>query len=220
MRQLTMTEERRVEWQEVPDPLMREANDAIVRPLAVALCDLDQPMLRGEAPFPGPIALGHEFVAEVVRSGDMNQVKEGTVAVVPFQISCGECARCLRGQTRRLPDRARTGDVRASARLGATGAGRCPTTSVCPLPTTCWSRFAEGAGTAAVASASDNIPDAWRTVAGPLERRPGADVLIVGGGSPSIALYAIDVARALGAGSVDLRRPRPRAAAHRRAARR
>ena len=52
MRQLTMTEERRVEWQEVSDPLLREANDAIVRPLAVALCDLDQPILRGEAPFP------------------------------------------------------------------------------------------------------------------------------------------------------------------------
>ena len=201
MRQLTMTEERRVEWQEVPDPVMREANDAIVRPLAVALCDLDQPMLRGEAPFPGPIALGHEFVAEVVRSGDMNQVKEGTVAVVPFQISCGECARCLRGQTGdclTVPERAMFG----FGAFGGDWGGALSDYVRVPFADHMLVPVPEGAGTAAVASASDNIPDAWRTVAGPLERRPGADVLIVGGGSPSIALYAIDVARALGAGSV------------------
>ena len=60
----------------------------------------------------------------------------------------------------------------------------------------------EGVSPVAVASASDNIPDAWRTVYEPLQRRTRADVLIVGGGSPSIGLYAIEVARALGAGSV------------------
>ena len=59
MRQLTMTEDRRVEWQEAPDPLLREASDAIVRPLAVALCDLDYPIVSGGGPIPGPIALGH-----------------------------------------------------------------------------------------------------------------------------------------------------------------
>jgi alcohol dehydrogenase len=53
-----------------------------------------------------------------------------------------------------------------------------------------------------LASASDNIPDGWRTVAPHLAQRPGADVLIVGGGGRSIALYAVDAARALGAGRV------------------
>ena len=55
---------------------------------------------------------------------------------------------------------------------------------------------------ATVASVSDNVPDGWRTVAHPLERRPGADVLIVGGGAPSIGLYAVDAAKALGAGRI------------------
>jgi alcohol dehydrogenase len=53
-----------------------------------------------------------------------------------------------------------------------------------------------------LASASDNIPDGWRTVAAHLAQRPGGDVLIVGGGGRSIALYAVDAARALGAGRV------------------
>jgi threonine dehydrogenase-like Zn-dependent dehydrogenase len=53
-----------------------------------------------------------------------------------------------------------------------------------------------------LASVSDNIPDGWRTVAPHLVQRPGADVLVVGGGGLSIALYAVDAARALGAGRV------------------
>jgi alcohol dehydrogenase len=59
-----------------------------------------------------------------------------------------------------------------------------------------------GVDPATVASASDNIPDGWRTVAAHLAQRPGADVLVVGGGGLSIALYAVDAARALGAGRV------------------
>jgi alcohol dehydrogenase len=55
-----------------------------------------------------------------------------------------------------------------------------------------------------IASVSDNIPDAWRTVAPPLEQEPGAEVLIVGGeGARSISLYACALAVVLGAGRVD-----------------
>jgi alcohol dehydrogenase len=56
---------------------------------------------------------------------------------------------------------------------------------------------------AAIASASDNISDAWRAVAPPLEDDPGAPVLVVGGASSgSIGLYAAAIAVALGAASV------------------
>src|SRR5271163_2266056 len=58
------------------------------------------------------------------------------------------------------------------------------------------------AGAAAdVASAADNIPDAWRTVAPALRDDPGAPVLIVGGGS--IGLYAVQIALACSASQVD-----------------
>ena len=53
-----MTESRDLEWRDVPEPALESAGQALVRPLAVALCDLDQPIIRGEAPIPGPIALG------------------------------------------------------------------------------------------------------------------------------------------------------------------
>jgi alcohol dehydrogenase len=61
----------------------------------------------------------------------------------------------------------------------------------------------EGLEPAAVASASDNIPDAWRTVGPSLEQEPGAAVLVVGGaGAGSIGLYAAAIAIALGAEGV------------------
>jgi alcohol dehydrogenase len=60
-----------------------------------------------------------------------------------------------------------------------------------------------GVSPAAVASASDNLPDAWRTVGPHLRDAPGAAVLIVGGKANSIALYAVSIARALGASRVD-----------------
>lgn len=54
-----------------------------------------------------------------------------------------------------------------------------------------------------IASASDNIPDGYRTVAPHLRRWPGAPVLIVGGVARSIGLYAAGVAVAMGSSQVD-----------------
>jgi alcohol dehydrogenase len=54
-----------------------------------------------------------------------------------------------------------------------------------------------------IASASDNIPDGYRTVAPHLQRWPGAPVLIVGGAARSIGLYAAGVAVAMGSSQVD-----------------
>jgi alcohol dehydrogenase len=128
-------------------------------------------------------------------------VKPGDRVVVPFQISCGECARCLRCQT---------GDCEQVPRLSMYGFGafggdwggalsdlvRVPYANTMPVP------LPDGLDPVAVASASDNIPDAWRTVAPHLARRPGSDVLIVAGGARSIGLYAIDAAIANHAGKV------------------
>jgi alcohol dehydrogenase len=54
-----------------------------------------------------------------------------------------------------------------------------------------------------LASASDNIPDGWRTVAPQLKMKPGSPVLIVGGSAASIGLYAAGIAVALGSSKVD-----------------
>ncbi|MGH2798237.1 MAG: alcohol dehydrogenase catalytic domain-containing protein, partial [Solirubrobacterales bacterium] len=66
MRALVLEEARRPAWQEAPEPERRREREAIVRPLAGAVCDLDWPIVLGRTPFPLPIHLGHECVAEIV----------------------------------------------------------------------------------------------------------------------------------------------------------
>jgi alcohol dehydrogenase len=202
MRSLTLTEERRVEWREAPEPGLEGPGEATVRPLAVALCDLDRPIIMGLAPVPPPIALGHECVAEVVEVGEeVRAVEVGDLVVVPFQISCGRCERCrtgLTGDCAEVPP----GSMYGFGAFGGDWGGVLADLVRVPFADAMLVPLPAGVAPATLASASDNLPDAWRTVAGPLAEQPGADVLVIGGGARSIGLYAVDIARALGAASV------------------
>jgi alcohol dehydrogenase len=202
VRSLTLEGPRSLSWEDVPEPDLEGAGEALVRPLAVATCDLDQPMIFGQTPFPMPIALGHECVAEVVAVGaDVRGARPGDRVVVPFQISCGTCERCRRGLT---GDCERVGPL-AMYGFGAFGGGFGGFLSDLvrvPFADAMLVGVPDGVGAEAVASASDNVADAWRLVAPWLAEWPAASVLVVGG-SGSIGLYAIDVARALGASRVD-----------------
>jgi alcohol dehydrogenase len=203
MQQLTYTAPDRLEWREADEPQLDSDRAALVRPLAVATCDLDALILAGESPLPAPFPIGHECVAEVIDAGDdAGSLAPGQLVSVPFQISCGECAPCLRGRTGNCasvdfmstygfgPAVARWGGFLADAVLVPYAEHM-----LVPLP--------DGLAPAAVASASDNISDAWRAVAPALAEEPGASVLVVGGASSgSIGLYAAAIALALGAASV------------------
>jgi threonine dehydrogenase-like Zn-dependent dehydrogenase len=203
MRQLTFVEPHIVEWREVADAVLQGDGDALVRPIVVANCDLDGLIISGRFPVPGPFALGHEFIAEVVAVGDaVSTVTPGDTVVVPFQVSCGACDRCAAG----LTGSCRTVKRGSAYGLGPLGRGewggalsdivRVPYADAMLLPL-------GNVDPLALASASDNIPDAYRTVAGPLQEHPGATVLIVANGYGSIPLYAAGIASALGAGQVD-----------------
>jgi alcohol dehydrogenase len=200
---LTYTGPRELEWREVAEPRLDSDAAALVRPLAVATCDLDLLIVSGGSPFAPPFPLGHECVAEVLDAGDaVGSLREGQLVSVPFQISCGECANCRRG---------RSGNCTAVGFMSTYGFGPAVerwggflADVVCvpyaehmlvPLPA--------GLAPAALASASDNLSDAWRAVGPALADEPGAEVLVVGGAAAgSIGLYAAGLARALGSARV------------------
>ena len=203
MLQLTYTAPRKLEWREAPEPQLSSDGAALVRPVAVATCDLDSLIITGESPFAAPFAIGHECVAEVLDVGDgVRSFERGQLVSVPFQISCGDCAACRRGRTANCT----SVDFMSTYGFGPVVArwGGFLSDVVCvpyaehmlvPLPA--------GLAPAAVASASDNISDAWRAVAPALGEEPGAPVLIAGGAaSGSIGLYAVALALGLGAESV------------------
>lgn len=203
MKQLMFIEPHRLEWQDAPEPSIEDAGDSLVRPIAVATCDLDTVMLGGRAPVRGPFPFGHECVADVVEVGsEVRGFARGDRVVVPFQLSCGTCGFCVRGFTGSCKTTG-AGTAFGLGQLGRNQAGFLADLVRVPRADHMLVKLPSGVEAAAVASASDNIPDAWRTVGPPLAARPGADVLIVGGGAAGIPFYATDIARALGAGRVD-----------------
>ena len=162
-------------------------------------------MVAGDAPLTGPFPFGHEFVADVVAVGDdVCGVTPGDRVIVPFQISCGQCDRCRRGQT----GSCRTAGPGASYGLGALGGlewgGALADLVRVPYADAMLVPLPAGISARSVASMSDNIPDGWRTVGPQLAADPGAEVLVVGGdaGPNSIGLYAAGLAVALGAARV------------------
>ena len=202
MRELTYLGEGKLEWRDVEPPVLQLETDALVRPVAAARCDLDVAILRGRLPLPGPFAFGHEVVAEVVATGPaVKSVAVGDVVVVPCQISCGACGRCLRGMTgycERVPPMSAFG----LGPICGTWGGAASDLLRVPYAEAMLVRLPAGVSPTFVAAASDNLPDAWRTVGPPLAARPGSAVLVVGGGAPSIGLYAVAMAKALGAAQV------------------
>lgn len=100
MRALVVAPGGQVRWRDVPQPQLPSPQAALVRPIAIATCDLDRPMGLGRTPILLPLHLGHECVAEVVEIGDeVATVLPGDRVVVPFQISCGTCTSCTAGFT-------------------------------------------------------------------------------------------------------------------------
>ena len=67
MQQLTMTADRQVEWREVPEPVIEDDGR---RWSARSRSRSAMPTSRSLASLPGPVALGHEFVAEVAEVGE------------------------------------------------------------------------------------------------------------------------------------------------------
>jgi threonine dehydrogenase-like Zn-dependent dehydrogenase len=82
--------------EEVPDPIIVDPTDAIVRITSTAICGSDLHLYDGFNPFmePGDI-LGHEPMGIVEEVGsEVRRLRKGDRVVVPFTISCGACFFC------------------------------------------------------------------------------------------------------------------------------
>jgi threonine dehydrogenase-like Zn-dependent dehydrogenase len=221
-------------WRTIAAPTLERPEQALVRPLAVARCDLDAAIVDGRAPFRGralhwlrdhlppalgqdglfrsapfrgPFPFGHECVAEVLAVGEgVRTVRPGERVVVAFQIACGACDRCGRGVT---------ASCSAVPHAATFGLGRGDWGGVLgdvvrvPYADAMLLPAPPGVSAIDLASAGDNVADGWRTVAEPLRARPGAPVLVVGGEAASVGLYAVLAAVALGASEVAYLDPDP-----------
>jgi threonine dehydrogenase-like Zn-dependent dehydrogenase len=203
VRQLSYVEPGVVRWEDVPEPELTDPEAVLVRPLAVARCDLDVAMATFGL-FPGPYPVGHEAVAEVFLTGASVSVwRPGDRVLVPFQVSCGRCPACASGRFAACHRyRARSG---AAFGFGPSGGGHGGAVSdLLLVPAADHMLLAAPAGVPAAVACTlpDNVVDAYRCVAPPMVATRGVEVLVVGGAAASIGLYVVAFARGLGAAKV------------------
>ena len=99
MRALTWQGKRDVRVEDVADPRIEAATDAIIEVTSTAICGSDLHLYEVLGPFlaPGDV-LGHETMGIVREVGpDVHHIAPGDRVVVPFTISCGSCWMCERG---------------------------------------------------------------------------------------------------------------------------
>ncbi|MEU4617771.1 MULTISPECIES: zinc-dependent alcohol dehydrogenase family protein [Streptomyces] len=86
-------------WEDVADPGIQDATDAVVRVDTVTICGTDLHILKGDVPEvrPGTV-LGHEAVGEIVEVGsDVRTVRPGDRVLVSCITACGRCRFCREG---------------------------------------------------------------------------------------------------------------------------
>jgi threonine dehydrogenase-like Zn-dependent dehydrogenase len=82
----------------VPDPILQEPDDIVLKITATAICGSDLHLYRGKMPeLKNGDILGHEFMGTVVDAGsEVTALQKGDRVVVPFVIACGQCFFCER----------------------------------------------------------------------------------------------------------------------------
>jgi threonine dehydrogenase-like Zn-dependent dehydrogenase len=90
----------RVRVEEVAEPALEHPADAIVRVTAAGICGTDLHFVAGKAPLTPGDTIGHEGVGVVHEVGDeVERFRPGDRVVMAFDIVCGACWFCQRGQT-------------------------------------------------------------------------------------------------------------------------
>ena len=99
MKALTFHGRRDVRIDDVPDPTIKEPNDAIIRVTSSGLCGSDLHLYEVLGPFIGEgDILGHEPMGVVEAVGSaVTDIAVGDRVVIPFNISCGHCWMCGNG---------------------------------------------------------------------------------------------------------------------------
>ena len=91
----------KVSVEDVPDPIIQEPTDVVIRVTSTAICGSDLHLYDVLGPFlaKGDV-LGHEPMGIVEQVGsEITKLQVGDRVVIPFVIACGYCFMCTQGLT-------------------------------------------------------------------------------------------------------------------------
>jgi threonine dehydrogenase-like Zn-dependent dehydrogenase len=205
----------------VPDPVIQEPTDALVRVTSTGICGSDLHLYEVLGPFIGRgDILGHEPMGVVEEvGGGVTEIRPGERVVVPFNISCGTCFMCAQGlqsqcETTQVRERGMGAALFGYTKLyGEVPGGQAELLRV-PFANTLPIRVPDGPPDDRFVYLSDVLPTAWQAVeyaAVP----PGGSLAVLGLGpigdmSARIALHR-GVGRVIGVDLVPERLERARA---------
>ncbi|WP_328938873.1 zinc-dependent alcohol dehydrogenase family protein [Streptomyces tauricus] len=180
--------------EDVPDPVVRQPGDAVVRVLRSCICGSDLWAYRGESARTPGQRIGHEFLGIVEETGaDVGTVRRGDLVVAPFMWSDGVCDYCREGLTTSCEHGGFWGSVGSDGGQGE--AVRVPYAdgTLVALPA---GAASDDRLLAALLTLSDVMGTGHHAALG-AGARPGATVAVVGDGA--VGLCAVLAARRLGA---------------------
>jgi len=165
---------RDVRVDNVPDPVIQESDDAIVRITTTAICGSDLHLYEVLGPFMGEgDVLGHESMGIVEEVGsEVTHVKPGDRVVLPFTICCGSCFMCDQGfhsqcETTQVRDQGMGASLFGFSKLYGEVAGgqaeflRVPLANYMPIK---MPEEAEGMPDERFVYLSDVLPTSWQAV--------------------------------------------------------
>jgi alcohol dehydrogenase len=180
----------------VPDPVIEDPRDAVIRVTATAICGSDLHFVHGKAPLTPGDTLGHEGVGVVEAIGpDVGRFRPGDRVVVSFDIVCGSCWFCRHGQTSLCREFRNLGAGPFGGGLGGAQAERLRV----PYADTNLLAVPEGMEDERALFVGDILTTGYygTAIAG---IEPGATVAVVGAGP--VGFFCIQGARLHGAGEV------------------
>jgi threonine dehydrogenase-like Zn-dependent dehydrogenase len=181
---------------DVPRPVLEAPDDAIVRVTHTAICGSDLHFVHGKAPIDRGETLGHEAVGVVEAVGaTVTRFAVGDPVVVAFNIACGRCWFCRRGETQLCDDFRNLGAGRFGGGLPGAQAEyvRVPAADVNLL------RIPEGIAPDRALFVGDILTTAFYAAS---LAEPAADETVAVVGAGPVGHLCVQAARALGAGTV------------------
>jgi 2-desacetyl-2-hydroxyethyl bacteriochlorophyllide A dehydrogenase len=196
MRAVTFQAPGEVLVQELPEPQLGDARDAIVRIEATGVCGSDLHIYHGRVKIEPGFTLGHEYVGTVLAVGE--QVRElavGERVLGCFQTACGNCFFCRRGWFHKCDTSRTFGHGATLGSLQGTQAEQ----ALVPNADLVLRRVPPGMSDEAALFAGDVMGTGYHAVADSGLR--GGDCVAVLGLGP-VGLCAVQAARACGAAHV------------------
>jgi 2-desacetyl-2-hydroxyethyl bacteriochlorophyllide A dehydrogenase len=196
MRAVTFQAPGEVQIDEVAEPELLAADDAIIRVQASGICGSDLHIYHGRVQIEPGFVIGHEFVGEVVATGDdVSRVEVGDRVLGTYGTACGECFYCQREEFHKCDEARVFGHGKT---LGSLQGAQAELLLV-PHANLTLRRVPEGLSDDVALFAGDVMGTAYHAIASrPLAEGETAAILGLG----PVGLCAVQAAKAAGASEV------------------